>query len=55
VGFTFDYLTCSATILSVPNELPRLPFIPHSKAGIECNGSIVSEEDGDNITLKCNQ
>jgi len=27
----------------------------HRKAGVQCNGSVVPEQHGDQITLKCNQ
>jgi hypothetical protein len=40
---------------TVPAETPHLPVVPHWKAGITCNGSIVPEQDGDQITLRCNE
>jgi hypothetical protein len=40
---------------TVPAETPRLPVIPHWKAGVKCNGSIIPEQNGDQITLKCNE
>lgn len=39
----------------VPADAPHFPVIPHRKAGANCNGSIVPEQDGENVTLKCNQ
>jgi hypothetical protein len=34
----------------VPHFLP----VPHRAAGVDCNGSIVPEQDGENVMLKCN-
>ena len=37
----------------MPAEPLHLPIVPHRKAGVECNGSIVAEQGGDLVTLKC--
>jgi len=33
---------------------PRFPPVPHRAAGVDCNGTIVAEPDGENFILKCN-
>jgi hypothetical protein len=37
----------------VPHEPLRFPAVPHRAAGVDCAGTIVSEADGENVTLKC--
>ena len=39
----------------MPAEPPHLPVIPHRKAGVNCNGTIVLEQKDDQITLQCNE
>jgi hypothetical protein len=38
----------------MPADVPHFPPVPHRAAGVDCNGSIVSEQDGENVMLKCN-
>jgi len=38
----------------VPTDLPHFPLVPHRSAGVDCNGSIVPEQNGDLVTLRCN-
>jgi hypothetical protein len=38
----------------MPAELQQFPLVPHRAAGINCNGSILAEQDGDLVTLRCN-
>jgi hypothetical protein len=33
-------------------EVSHFPVVPHSKAGVNCTGSIVPEAEGEHITLK---
>jgi hypothetical protein len=39
---------------TVTAEPSHLPAVPHRKAGVQCDGSVVAKQDGDQITLKCN-
>ena len=39
----------------MPADVPHFPLVPHRTAGLDCNGSIVPEQDGESVTLKCNQ
>jgi hypothetical protein len=39
----------------VPTEHLRFPVVPHWKTGVKCNGSIVAEQTGEQVTLKCNE
>ena len=39
----------------MPAESIHVPIIPHWKAGVKCNGSIVAELDEEQVTLKCNR
>jgi hypothetical protein len=38
----------------VPTEELHFPVVPHRAAGADCDGSIVHEVEGHNVTLKCN-
>ena len=43
------------TIKEVPTEQLHFPAVPHRKTGVKCNGSIVAEQKGEQVTLKCNE
>ena len=38
----------------MPADAPHFPPVPHRAAGVDCNGSITAEQDGDLVTLQCN-
>jgi hypothetical protein len=40
-----------ATIEIVPAENLHVPIVPHSKAGVKCNGAVVPELAGDQVML----
>jgi hypothetical protein len=43
------------TVKEVPTEQLHFPAVPHWKTGVKCNGSIVAEQKGERVTLKCNE
>src|SRR5689334_4644018 len=38
----------------MPADVPHFPPVPHRTAGVDCDGSVVPEQDGENVMLKCN-
>jgi hypothetical protein len=43
------------TMKQVLPEQLHFPAVPHWKTGVKCNGSIVAEQNGEHVTLKCNE
>jgi hypothetical protein len=51
-AFTIAPSAAAATMK--PAEPLHLPVIPHRKAGVNCNSTMVPEQGGEHITLRCN-
>jgi hypothetical protein len=45
----------AGTMKQVPTEHIHFPVVPHWKTGVKCNGSIMAERSGEQVTLKCNE